>query len=237
MQTTFRHLPQVQGWLNENALLFTSFYKDNFLSSEVFDSLEIGVFHGKFFIGIENLTPRYGRCIAIDCFSHQESNIDGAGLGDLSIFTDNCQQFASDPKRVIAIEMDSLNINAKDLGIGKFGIVSIDGCHTQFHTLNDLSAARDLVSQQGVVILDDITNQDWMGVVSGASQFFSSGQNGNLIPFAIGFNKLFCCHADFMELVTQTIFEKTEFLLANQIRPTKWTEFMGYKVVSLHSDV
>lgn len=235
MKTTFRHLPQVKGWLNENALLFTSFYKECFLRSEVFDSLEIGVFHGKFFIGIENLTPAYGRCIAIDCFSHQESNIDGAGKGDLTIFTDNCQQFATDPKRVFSIEIDSLNINTNELGPGRFGIISIDGCHTQFHTVNDLGVAKDLMSQKGVVILDDITNQDWMGVVSGAAQFFSSGQNGHLVPFAIGFNKLFCCHTEFRDEVTQIIYEQAEILLANQIRPTKWTEFLGYQIVSLHS--
>ena len=57
MKIDFPHLEIVHGWLNYEALIFTSFYRTKFLKGADFSSLEIGVHHGKFFIGLENLTP------------------------------------------------------------------------------------------------------------------------------------------------------------------------------------
>lgn len=232
--TEFPHYSHVEGWLLIEPLVFTSYFVDRFLANSLFDSLEIGVHHGKFLIGIENLTPAKARCIAVDLFSRQDLNIDRSGEGNLKAFMRNCEKFAAHPKRVIAMEGDSFNLDPQVLGRGKFGIVSIDGGHTERHTINDLSIAQELVAPNGLVILDDILNQDWMGVLSGACAFFGSAHARRLSPFAVGFNKLFCCHYSMRERVRQTIAADAKLLAEIGVVSAKTTEFMGNQIVSLH---
>jgi hypothetical protein len=233
IKTEFPHYEHVEGWLHIKALKFTSYFADKFLSDTRFDSIEIGVHHGKFLIGIENLTPTEGRCLAVDVFSQQALNIDRSGEGSLEIFTANCARFAVAPERIVAIEEDSLNLDSNALGKGKFGIVSIDGGHTERHTVSDLMIAQDLVCDNGIVILDDILNQDWMGVISGACSFFSSPLATRLAPFAVGFGKLFCCHFSVLAKVRQTLAADQDRLREIGIVPFKATEFVGRRIVSL----
>lgn len=234
MITEFPHLNSVEGWLDTQALLFTSYFVSTFTKSQDFDSLEIGVHHGKFFIGIENLTPASNRSVAIDCFSQQSKNVDGSGRGDLGIFLNNCQQFAKNYDRVVPLEIDSLQVNCSEVGEKQFGIISIDGCHTEYHTINDLRVAQQLMAPTSVVILDDILNQDWMGVISGASKFFSTSTE--LTPFAVGFNKLFCCPKSINAQVQNTVMNDHAVLKTIGVIPRKKTEFVGYPIISLVSE-
>jgi len=77
------------------------------------------------------------------------------------------------------------------LGRHQFGLISTEGGHTATHTINDLQIGQELLGPNGMLILDDILNQDWLGDVLGATSFFSSPLARRLVPFAIGFNKLF----------------------------------------------
>ena len=87
MLTKFPHYNKVEGWLHLKALHLTSFYVYSCLSDTEFNSLEIGVYNGKYFIGIEKLTPSIGRVVAIDVFDNQELNIDQSGpFNKLEIF-------------------------------------------------------------------------------------------------------------------------------------------------------
>lgn len=234
MKTEFPHLAHVEGWLHPEALTFASYFVDRFLSGTEFDTLEIGVHHGKFLIGLENLTPAAGRCIGVDVFSHQDLNIDKSGLGSLRAFRSNCKKFAAHSKRIVAMEGDSLNLDCRVLGRGKFGLLSIDGGHTEQHTISDLTKAQELMSDHGLVILDDMFNQDWMGVLSGACKFFGSPLAHRLSPFAAGFNKLFCCHFSMRTKVQQALAADAKVLRGIGITPTKVTEFVGQRIVSLH---
>ena len=234
IKTEFPHFQHVEGWLHIEALLFTSYFADRFLAGTQFDSLEIGVHHGKYLIGIENLTPPEGRCLAVDVFSRQDLNIDQSGSGSLEAFTANCKKFAVNPGRVIAMEEDSLNLDSHALGRGKFGIVSIDGGHTETHTVSDLRIAQELVSGKGIVVLDDILNPEWMGVISGACSFFGGPLATRLAPFAVGFGKLFCCHFSIRSKVQQAIASDQKVLRKIGIAPLKMTEFAGHKIVILN---
>lgn len=90
----YPYLEHVQGWLHPRSLAFTAFYAKRFLAGRQYSSLEIGVHHGKYFIGIENLTPPEQEAFAVDVFSSQHLNLDGSGRGDLEIFQDNLRKFA-----------------------------------------------------------------------------------------------------------------------------------------------
>lgn len=234
MKTGFPHFEHVAGWLMKEALLFTSHYVSSHLSHiNDFDSIEIGVHHGKFAIGIENLTPLHSRCLAVDLFSLQQFNIDSSGEGDKAIFMENAQKYALAPERIKILEMDSMNLDSHSLGLNRFGIVSIDGGHTRTHTFQDLKIAQDIVSSDGMVILDDILNQDWTGVVTGALDFFNSPISTRIAPFAIGFNKLFICHASVLEQRRASLYQAVKSLSAIGIQPTKDTPFGHHMLVSL----
>jgi len=91
------HLAHVQGWLKPQALLTVEYYCDNFLKDASFDTLEIGVHHGKFFIGLERLTPVGNSAFAADLFDMQELNIDKSGKGSLAAFKKNCAEVCLNP--------------------------------------------------------------------------------------------------------------------------------------------
>ena len=78
-------------------------------------------------------------------FSCQELNIDGSGLGDKEIFLSNIEKWAACPERVEIIESDSMNLVLSDLGIQKFGVISIDGGHTKQHILMIWLSLRNLL--------------------------------------------------------------------------------------------
>src|ERR1700759_4545612 len=50
---------------------------------------EIGVHHGRLFIGLHLLQRGTGKSVAIDLFGDQERNIDNSGNGNLEKFVDN----------------------------------------------------------------------------------------------------------------------------------------------------
>ena len=230
---SYPYLPFVEGWLNPNALKFTEYLVKQFVG-ENFNSLEIGVHHGKFFLGIENLTPRSGRCVAIDLFENQSLNIDGSGKGDIEIFTEHIRKWAISPERVSIISSDSIDLNPNTLGLNSFGVISIDGGHTRTHTFNDLRIAQELLATSGVIILDDINNQDWCGVITGALDFFNSPISTRISPIAIGFNKLFIVHFSVAEMITNAIQKDNEILHHFDISAFKTTPFGSHEILSLH---
>ena len=77
MTPNFPHRQHVFGWLDLEAAFFTCAYAAEFLGEGlVFNSLEIGVHHGKYFLVLEQLTPPDGDCWAVDVFSRQDLNVD-----------------------------------------------------------------------------------------------------------------------------------------------------------------
>lgn len=234
MITEFPHYDKVEGWLYLKALHLTSFYVSLCLSDTDFNSLEIGVYNGKYLIGIENLTPSIGRVVAIDVFNNQELNIDQSGPGNkLEIFQANVREFCSNPSRVEIVCLDSFDIELSTLEMNSYGLISIDGGHTARHTFSDLEVATRLMHPKGLVILDDILNQDWTGVVSGAVEYFSTDKSGRLVPFAIGFNKLFCCHFTRHKSLLQLFMDNKNHLMELSIDPFKLTNFAGHQILSL----
>ena len=67
--------------------------------------------------------------------------------------------------------------------------MSIDGGHTAIHTMNDLKLASNLISNEGIVILDDILNHRWIGVLEGLVKFLQT--TPTLVPVMMGHNKLY----------------------------------------------
>jgi type IV secretory pathway TraG/TraD family ATPase VirD4 len=68
-------------------------------------------------------------------------------------------------------------------------LFSIDGGHTEECTFNDICLAEGALDDRGVVILDDVFQPDWPGVISGLAKYVTA--RSALRPFAITPNKVY----------------------------------------------
>lgn len=189
---------------------------------------EIGVYHGKSFVPLALMRQKNENAIAIDCFEDQAVNLDNSGEGDRGAFTRNVEEAMrvcgvaeeeddgddiNDWLQILQMDSAKLENDASPLTAAtcdeKIRIFSIDGCHTADATVSDLHVASDSLHPNGVVIVDDVFNPDWPGVVSGIFNWRadvngktsgnstandpldSSWHSHGLEPFAIGFGKVF----------------------------------------------
>jgi hypothetical protein len=67
---------------------------------------------------------------------------------------------------------------------------SVDACHTFHCTLNDLNLAKSALHPEGIIMLDDVFNPGWPGVMLGLGQFLADTRD-TMTPFAFGLNKYF----------------------------------------------
>ena len=90
--------------------------------------------------------------------------------------------------------------------------ISIDGGHTRNHVMHDLYTAESIISEDGVIIVDDFLHPHWLGVTDGTIEFISRGTS--IVPFAIGYNKLYMCklssHKKFYEAIENSKFKHEE---------------------------
>jgi hypothetical protein len=178
-------MDEVEGWLNRS----TAFY---LAAVEVLqradgitgDICEIGVHHGKSFLAITLGLPQGERAVAIDVFDDQHLNVDRSGKGDREVFEAHLVAHGA-PAEVEILKCSSLELETVDFFTRgrRFRLFSIDGGHTSDITRNDLSVAERTLVSGGVVVLDDVLNESWLGVISGLFAYWAEG--GRLIPFAI----------------------------------------------------
>lgn len=195
---TYRHLGQrfVKGWLEAPVLDVLEILIAGQWQDAAVSVAEIGVHHGKLFIGLQLLPPHVDRAVAIDLFADQHLNVDGSGEGDSARLRSNVSRWG-DPQSLRVERADSTQLTDADLhrllpeGAALF---SVDGGHTREITCSDLRLAEKVCLPDGIVILDDVFNPGWPGVVEGLLGYLDD--QPALQPFAIGFNKVFLAHSD-----------------------------------------
>lgn len=153
---------------------------------------EIGVHGGLFFIAIAHLAFVGESLWVCDVFDQQEKNIDKSGKGEYDYFIRKTEEFGivkSDMSISISSSADLPLDITHTLDIPKFRIISLDGGHTRQLTFNDLTIAAQNLLPGGIIVLDDITNLFWLGVIDG---FFSwiNLYNDEFAPFFLGHNKV-----------------------------------------------
>ena len=82
-------------------------------------------------------------------------------------------------------------------------IFSVDGGHTQEIVLSDMRLAEKSLVDGGVVIADDVFNQQWPGVCVGTVHYLEQG--GALVPFYIGYNKVLFTAPEHAESYRRTL--------------------------------
>ncbi|MCA1748992.1 MAG: class I SAM-dependent methyltransferase [Parasphingopyxis sp.] len=171
---------------------------------------EIGVFHGKFFIGLVHTMGASEGNTAIDVFDMQEFNLDGAGKGNQEIFGANLEKCGIPRSAVDMRAADSMGLTADDASElrkrtgGGFSLFSVDGCHTVEHTMNDLGFALEVTRRDGIIFVDDYYNANWPGVQEGVAKLYHN-QAPRFVPLVYTSNKLFLCNLSFHERYIEAI--------------------------------
>lgn len=172
---------------------------------------EIGVFEGKFLIGLAKTfgTGPNNRATAIDVFDKQEFNIDKAGVGKLDVLRENANAHGIGAQNIECIAADSLSLNPLDAQrllarTGPCVFFSVDGCHEVVHTVNDIEFAMSVIANHGLIAIDDYTNPNWPGVQEAVARMYLF-RDFAFIPLAVTCNKLIVCsyswHRRYMEAI------------------------------------
>jgi hypothetical protein len=160
---------------------------------------EIGVYEGKFFIG---LCKTFGiganhKACAIDVFDMQQFNLDGAGKGRLDKLTENAERAGTQRQHLHIIKEDSLalrdhHVDAFRRDVGECAFFSVDGCHEVVHTIHDTEFAMKVTRNDGIIAVDDYTNSDWPGVQEAIARMYLMNSYA-FVPLAVTCNKLLLC--------------------------------------------
>lgn len=94
------------------------------------------------------------------------------------------------------IKKDSKKLIVEDFQNQKFGLVYIDGDHTYDYVINDLEIAKNIIEDNGVIILNDYTKYDPFfkteyGVVDAVNVFINENPEYKITYLALDDN-MFC---------------------------------------------
>jgi hypothetical protein len=171
---------------------------------------EIGVFRGRFFIGLASLKSDACSHLALDVFDLQEFSMSGSGTRInvpkeisnqlLSSFRDNIQVAGIRPDAVTIIRRDSVSTTAREIErqipkFQKFLFFSIDGCHEYTHAYHDLNLALELTATHGLILVDDYLNARWPGAQEAVAKLYF-GSAPRFVPLYYVYNKLALCHVN-----------------------------------------
>ena len=189
---------QIQGWCTPHLWQVIQPLAEALSAKGIRNPIaEIGVYHGKFFIGLA-LTMGAQLNHAFDVFSMQKFNLDKAGHGSLDIVRRNVALAGLPPDALVPVEGDSTAIRADEIDrirakTGGFSMFSVDGCHLVEHTVNDTRIAMRMTVPEGIIFVDDYTNPSWPGVQEGIARLFLF-DTPVFVPCAVTCNKLVLCH-------------------------------------------
>ena len=184
-------LAEVKGWFEpESAELMASLLLHQIDVGLAGGVAEIGVHHGRSFLLLANGLLPGESAVALDVFEQQDQNADHSGKGDRARFEQNLERWAPDVEvRVVASSsLDVTPETAREV-FGRPRMFSVDGGHTADITRHDLTLAEASIADGGIVVLDDMLNGHWLGVLTGTATYLLD--EPGLLPFAISPNKLY----------------------------------------------
>ncbi|HEY0767506.1 MAG TPA: class I SAM-dependent methyltransferase, partial [Steroidobacteraceae bacterium] len=186
---------KVSGWFYRlDAEIFcsvTDYQNRNALDGSL---VEIGLHHGKSFIAMCLSLRDEQRAYGIDLFEQQSLNLDRSGKGDRRLVERNLKAAGVNLSRVVLDTRTSTSVTPGDIlgSVGAVRFFSIDGGHQIDVVRSDLLLAEQTVAGHGVIALDDFLRPEWPDVSAGYFAWFAH-RSKSIVPFAIGFNKLYLC--------------------------------------------
>jgi predicted O-methyltransferase YrrM len=211
---SYRKIKSISGWLGRTDFeIFKQLLNGQQSSNRLGSIAEIGVHHGKSFVPMAAYSGN-SKLYAIDIFENQEKNIDNSGSGDKEKFLQNLRRFSIDESRVVIDARLSSDVSASDIknSVGLIKFFHIDGGHHFDAIVNDLELAAQSLTDDGIIVVDDMFRPEWPEVSIGA---FSSDvlSRNEFVCFAIGFNKSYFCRSAYVNNY-QDILKRSQFLNA-----------------------
>jgi len=179
----------IEGWFMWEAVEVLSYFNNiQKFESVQGDLFEIGAYKGKLTLMLMTFA-REGELLYVnDIFDMQHLNHSKSGCGaNLADFTNNIAKLTRNYGFVKLLMKKSSSLGLGDVR-GVMRIVSIDGGHSAEETYSDLVFASSVLSEHGIIIVDDIFHKDWPGVKSGVESFLDAYVN--MRPLAAFYNKL-----------------------------------------------
>lgn len=192
---------EIRGWLQPEVLTVVGVLADLYRRAGVRGgSVEIGVHHGLFYIALAKALRGEGRGVAIDVFGDQHLNPDGSGHGDLAMFRGNMERMGLSLARHKILQRDSMTVTPEEIRSAMDGepilLFSVDGAHTAEYTASDLTLAAQSIHDWGVIVVDDLFNGRWPGVIDGVLKWLRSGSGLGFEMVAYGNNKGFLAKSE-----------------------------------------
>lgn len=198
---------------------------------------EIGVASGGVFVPLALCCRPDEYAVAIDIFDQAALNWDpGGGSSSLAEFRRILAGMVGGEERVRYIQGDSFFLRSDVVravtdGTG-FRLFSIDGAHSAHHTVGDLRLAGELVTRGGIVMLDDIQNWGWPGVITGFARYMLLGDHQRLVPFFLYGNKLLLTTPSHREFyLEKTVELATLYGMSLENDDYRISDFFGYRTM------
>lgn len=204
---------RVKGWLQRvDAEIIGSILELQNRQGILGGCVEIGVHHGKSFIPMCMSLQGNELALCIDIFDDQSKNLDSSGKGNYSLFKKNLAKFHLDLLRIKEFRGSSEDVPDSFIAeqVGPVRFFSVDGGHWSSIVQNDLRLAEQSLATGGVIALDDYCRAEWPDVTAGYT-LWQNRTTSDIIPFAVGSNKLYLCRRGWATGYRDAI--KTPFLL------------------------
>jgi hypothetical protein len=219
---------QVLGWLSRvDAEIIRAILVHQVESNIAGSIAEIGVHQGKCFVELCLSLQESQKGYCIDIFDAQHLNKDTSGRGDRAILEQNLAKFGVPVDSVVIDARPSQDVSPEDVraAAGEVRFFSVDGGHWLEIVESDLDLAEATLSDLGVIALDDFHRPEWPDVSAGYFAW-NARKTKPLVPFAIGFNKLYLCHIE-QAAAYKSVLYKNPFLCALE---GKRADFLGQEV-------
>lgn len=192
---------EIEGWLERPmASVIAALDEEQRRRGVVGDFVDVGVHNGRVAVLWLLLSRKAERVIAVDWF--QGASATGPSP-EHEAFRRNVDRFAAPFRdRLTVLRRDSRDLTAEDyqtlLGEDGARLFSIDGTHTAEATRIDLDNALAVLTQGGIVLVDDYFNQHWPGVSEAVGRLFFE-RTPRIRPFLVGWQKVLFCDVSHAE--------------------------------------
>jgi hypothetical protein len=197
---SFEEILKIPGWLTIEAAYLTSYIGGlQHSMHSVSGILELGLYRGRYMAFLGRIFDRAAiPFIAIDAFIDSVRNKldDATRLIVKKEINEWFERFNSSRSHLTIIEAFTGDVTERqlcDINSEKFNFVSIDASHDMEDVLYDLHLADKIVSDFGVVALDDFFAPNLPGVSEAVFHYLDENAGTGLVPFAVAGGKLFLC--------------------------------------------
>jgi hypothetical protein len=152
------------------------------------DVVEIGVHHGRLFILLSLCRAAGEEAVAIDLFDDQAQNVDASGQGSAARLMANLLEHTGS-LAVTLTPANSLDLTPAELP-DAVRLFSVDGGHTPECASHDMRLAAACLADGGIIIVDDVFNASWPGVMTGLMPLLIDPAP-SVVPFLATPNKLY----------------------------------------------